>query len=75
MANTTLRAKMAHMDNMTLAEALKKTHDVELEDGDKVEFEHNYCEHTLVDVIVTDINTGEKHTFKAFNTRFGSFPY
>lgn len=58
-----------------LVAALKKTHGVELEENDKVEFEHNYCDHAVVDVVVTDGNTNEKYTFPAFNCRFGGFPY
>ena len=58
-----------------MKEALKKTFDIELEENDKIFVEHNYCEHTIVDIIVEDYNTKEKHTFYAYNMETGSFPY
>ena len=58
-----------------LKKALKRTYDVLLDDGDEIELEHNYCEHTIVDVLITDVNTGEKHTFFAYDTVLGVFPY
>lgn len=58
-----------------LAEALMKTFQVELEPTDAVSFEHNYCESTIVDVVVKDAFTGEVFTFECFDTRKGVFPY
>lgn len=58
-----------------LAKALMKTHGVELEPTDAVSFEHNYCEPTIVDVVVTDAYTGKVFTFECFDTRRGKFPY
>lgn len=60
---------------MKLSKALKETFGVELEDCDKVELEHNYCNYMIVDVIVTDGNTGKKNNFLAYNTKLGIFPY
>ena len=42
---------------------------------DRVEFEHNYCEYTLVDVVVTDFYTRKQYVFECFDTRLGIFPY
>ena len=58
-----------------LAMALLETYKVELEPMDRVEFEHNYCEYTLVDVIVTDFYTRQQYIFECFDTRLGIFPY
>jgi hypothetical protein len=55
--------------------ALLETHQVELDPEDKVEFEHNYCEDTLVDVVVTDCYTGKQFTFEWFDTAKGIFLY
>ena len=58
-----------------LAKALWETHKVELEPTDVVHFEQNYCEPTIVDVVVEDTITGEALTFECFDTRRGVFPY
>ena len=58
-----------------LAEALMKTHQVELDPTDVVSFEHNYCEPTIVDVVVKDTYTGKVFTFECFDTHKGVFPY
>lgn len=58
-----------------MKEALKKTFDIELEENDKIYVEHNYCNHNIVDLIVQDCNTKEKHTFHAYNMETHSFPY
>jgi hypothetical protein len=55
--------------------ALWETYQVELDPWDRVEFEHNYCEHTLVDVIVTDFHTRKQYVFECFDTAKGIFPY
>ena len=57
-----------------LREALLETHKVELDISDKVEFQHNYCEPTIVDVVVTDGYTGKQATFHCFDTFGGTFP-
>ena len=58
-----------------LEKALKNTHNVELDPTDRVTFEHNYCENTMVDVVVTDTLTGYKCVFELFDTTTGCFPY
>ena len=58
-----------------LRKALMETHNVELEPTDIVEFQHNYCGHNIVDVVVTDTKTGKVHIFEMFDTRLGVFPY
>ena len=58
-----------------LAKALWDTFQVELDPTDVVSFEHNYCEPTIVDVVVTDAYTGKVFTFECFDTRTGEFPY
>jgi hypothetical protein len=58
-----------------LAKALWETHKVELEPTDVVRFEQNYCEPTIVDVVVEDTIAGEKYTFPCFDTSKGIFPY
>ena len=58
-----------------LAKALLETYKVELESTDIVHFEQNYCEPTIVDVVVEDTITGETLTFECFDTRRGVFPY
>ena len=58
-----------------LATALRETFGIELEPTDAVTFEHNYCEYTMVDVIITDTKTGEEFTCELFDTTNGIFPY
>ncbi len=58
-----------------LAKALWETHQVELDPTDVVRFEQNYCEPTIVDVVVEDTVTGGVVTFECFDTRAGVFPY
>jgi hypothetical protein len=58
-----------------LEKALKSTHNVELDPTDCVTFEHNYCENTMVDVVVTDTLTGCKCVFELFDTTTGCFLY
>ena len=58
-----------------LAKALWETHKVELEATDVVRLEQNYCEPTIVDVVVEDAITGFKMVFECFDTRTGVFPY
>ena len=58
-----------------LAKALWETHKVKLEPTDVVHFEQNYCESTIVDVVIEDTITGETLTFECFDTRRGVFPY
>lgn len=61
---------------MTMLEkALKDTHNVELDSTDCVTFEHNYCENTMVDVVVIDTITGYKCVFELFDTTKGCFLY
>ena len=57
-----------------ISKALKETHGVELESTDKVTFEHNYCSHNIVDVIVTDVS-GHSLQFDAYDCAVGCFPY
>lgn len=54
--------------------ALFETFGVELESSDKVTLEQNYCESTIVDVVVTDVNN-KCYTFNCFDTTLGVFPY
>jgi hypothetical protein len=58
-----------------LANALWETYKVELDSTDIVRFEQNYCEPTIVDVVVEDTITNEVVTFECFDTRTGVFPY
>ena len=58
-----------------LAKALKETFDLELDPTDVVTFEHNYCEYTIVDVVITDTKTGERFVGFNFDTKLGIFPY
>lgn len=58
-----------------LRKALLETHKVELDIGDDVELQQNYCEPTIVDVVVTDHYTGKQFTFHCFDTFRGTFPY
>lgn len=58
-----------------LAEALRESFGVELESTDVVTFNHNYCENTVVDVVITDTKTGEEFTCEMFDTTNGIFPY
>jgi uncharacterized protein YlxP (DUF503 family) len=67
------RKKRYIMNN--IKEELKKQFDVEVEENDTIEYEHNYMNHMIVDVIVTDAETKEQHTFQAFNLEYGKFPY
>ena len=67
-----------HRDNelieFFLKKALKESFDVELENNDKVTIEHNYCESSIVDIIIVDCNTKEKHIFYAYDMERHSFP-
>lgn len=58
-----------------LAIALFETFQVELDCTDIVLLEHNYCELTIVDVVVVDTITGHKFVFEKFDTSKGIFPY
>lgn len=58
-----------------LQRALWDTHKVELEPTDVVRLEQNYCEPTIVDVVVEDTISGKVVTFECFDTRAGIFPY
>lgn len=58
-----------------LATALFETHGITLESTDVVTFNHNYCENSIVDVVITDTNTGETVTCECFDTVKGIFPY
>ena len=55
--------------------ALLETHQVELDSTDVVRLEQNYCEPTIVDVVVEDTITGKVVTFECFDTQKGIFPY
>lgn len=55
--------------------ALLETHGVELDPTDRVVFEHNYCGHHIVDVVVEDTITGGVVSFECFDTLTGKFPY
>ena len=58
-----------------LAKALWETHKVELEPTDVVRLEQNYCDPSIVDVVVVDTITGYKMVFECFDTSKGVFPY
>ena len=58
-----------------LAKALWETHKVELESTDVVRLEQNYCEPSIVDVVIVDTITGYKIAFECFDTSKGLFPY
>ena len=58
-----------------LVKALRDSFGVELESTDEVTFKHNYCEYTVVDVVITDTKTGEIFVGVAFDTKLGIFPY
>lgn len=62
-------------DITALSKALFTTYQVELDPGDKVEFIHNYAGHHIVDVVVTDVYTGDSYIFPCFDTNTGVFPY
>ena len=57
-----------------LAQALLESFGAELEPTDVVLFEQNYCETTIVDVVIIDGNTKEKTTFGCFDISKGVFP-
>jgi hypothetical protein len=57
-----------------LAQALLESFGVELEPTDVVLIEQNYCEPTIVDVVIIDGNTKEKTTFGCFDISKGVFP-
>ena len=57
-----------------LKKALLETHGVELDPTDVVRLEQNYCEPTIVDVIVTE-ESGKRWFFGGFDTTRGIFPY
>ena len=59
----------------TLKQALFETFGVELEATDRVELQQNYCEPSVVDVVVTDTVKGEVFAFWCFDTIRGVFPY
>lgn len=59
----------------TLAKALLETHGVELDSTDVVRLEQNYCEPTIVDVVVEDTRIGKSFRFECYDTRRGCFPY
>ena len=58
-----------------LAKALLETHGVELDSTDVVRLEQNYCEPTIVDVVVEDTRIGKSFRFECYDTRNGCFPY
>ena len=58
-----------------LERALWASHKVELDPTDVVVLEQNYCEPTIVDVVVTDTITGYRMVFECFDTAKGCFPY
>ena len=58
-----------------LAKALWETHKVELEPTDIVRLEKNYCETSIVDVVVIDTITDYKMVFECFDISKGIFPY
>lgn len=63
------------MIDQKLKKALFKTHGIELESGDTVDFQHNYADYAIVDVIVTDFYTGQQFTLYTYDSRKGIFPY
>lgn len=58
-----------------LAKALLETHGVELDPTDVVRLEQNYCEPTIVDVVVKDAYTGKSFRFECYDISRGCFPY
>lgn len=62
------------MIQSTLAKALFETHGVELDPTDVVRLEQNYCEPTIVDVVVIEAS-GQRWFFGGFDTTRGCFPY
>ena len=56
-----------------LKEALKESFMVEIETTDVIMFQHNYCENTIVDVVIIDSRTGKSYCFPLFNTELGFF--
>ncbi len=58
-----------------LRDELLKVHGVELDPTDVVRLEQNYCEPTIVDVVVEDTLTGRKCVFEWFDTTKGIFIY
>lgn len=58
-----------------LAKALFETHGVELEPTDVVRLEQNYCEPTIVDVVVEDTRVGKSFRFECYDISRGCFPY
>jgi hypothetical protein len=57
-----------------LEKALFETHGVELDSTDVVRLEQNYCEPTIVDVIVIEAS-GKRWFFGGYDTTLGIFPY
>ena len=58
-----------------LKKALKMTFDFELEKEDYIEFEHNYSDENIVDVVIIDHRTGDKYIFDAYDLKRHCFPY
>lgn len=58
-----------------LETALFETFQAKLDSTDIILLEHNYCELTIVDVIVIDTITGCRFVFEKFDTSKGIFPY
>lgn len=57
----------------SVAKALWETHQVEVEPTDVIIIEQNYCEPTIVDVVVIDGLTGRKCRFEWFDVSGGYF--
>ena len=60
---------------MKLKLALKETFGIEIEKHDKITLEHNYCNYSIVDVIVIDEQAKTKTVFHAYDTKRCVFPY
>ena len=58
-----------------LQKALLDTHGVELDPGDQIEIVGGYCSPTIVDILVTDVYTGQVHVFECYDSARGVFPY
>lgn len=58
-----------------LKRELLKRFGFELEAGDQIEFEHNYCDDNITDVVVVDHQSGKKYVFEAYDLKRHIFPY
>lgn len=57
-----------------LKNSLKKCFGYEVEGGDSISFERVYCDHNIVDVVVSRLD-GTEFVFEAYDLKRHCFPY